>query len=72
MKTWLKHLNIHLLLMQQENLLIIKEVMNNFLTCSVRIQVQNNQNKSRDSPPCLRVGLKLIFYMYRILSTTNE
>ena len=24
--------------------------MNNFHTCSVRIQVQNNQNKSRDSP----------------------
>ena len=25
--------------------------MNNFLTGPVRIQVQNNRNKSRDSPP---------------------
>ena len=26
--------------------------MNNFLTGPVRIQVRNNRNKSRDSPPC--------------------
>ena len=32
--------------------LSIKEVMNNFLTHPVRIQVQNNQNRSQDSPPC--------------------
>ena len=36
-----------------ENLLSINEVLNNFLILSVRIQVQNNQNKSRDSPPCM-------------------
>ena len=34
-----------------ENLLSIKEGMNNFLTRPVRIQVQNNPNMSRDSPP---------------------
>ena len=27
--------------------------MNNFLTGPVRIQVRNNRNKSRDSPPCV-------------------
>ena len=26
--------------------------MNNFLTGSVQIQVQNGQNKSHDAPPC--------------------
>ena len=36
-----------------QNSLNIKEAMNNFLTRPVRIQVQNNQNRSRDSPPCL-------------------
>ena len=34
-----------------QNSLNIKEAMNNFLTHPVRIQVQNNQNRSRDSPP---------------------
>ena len=34
-----------------ENSLSIKEAMNNFLTRPVRIQVQNNQNRSRDSLP---------------------
>ena len=34
-----------------ENSLSIKEAMNNFLTRPVRIQGQNNQNRSRDSPP---------------------
>ena len=29
--------------------------MNNFLTRSVRIQVQNNQNNSRGYPPCSAV-----------------
>ena len=36
----------------QENLLSIKEEMNNFLTRPVRIQAQNYQTRSRDSPPC--------------------
>ena len=36
-----------------ENSLSVNEVMNTFLTRSVRIQVQSNQNKSRDSLPCL-------------------
>ena len=36
-----------------ENFLSIQKEMNNFLTSSVRIQVQNNQKiKSRASPPC--------------------
>ena len=55
----IKYFNVHLLLTEKRylhlahgNLMIIKEVMDNFLTRSVRIQVQNNQNKSRDSPPC--------------------
>ena len=34
-----------------ENVFSIKEVMNNFLTHSGRIQVQNKQNKSHDSLP---------------------
>ena len=34
-----------------ENLLSIMEIMSNFLTRSVRIQVQNNRNMSHDSPP---------------------
>ena len=34
-----------------QNSLNIKDAMNNFLTRPVRIQVQNNQNRSRDSPP---------------------
>ena len=34
-----------------QNSLNIKEAMNNFLTHPVRIQVQNNQNRSRDSRP---------------------
>ena len=29
--------------------------MNNFLTGPVRIQVRNDRNKSRDSPPCYSV-----------------
>ena len=36
-----------------ENSLNIKETMNNFLTCPVRIQVQNNQHMSRDSLSCI-------------------
>ena len=35
-----------------ENSLSIKEEMNNFLTCPVQIQVQNNQNMSCDSSLC--------------------
>ena len=35
------------------NSLNIKETMNNFLTCRVRIQVQNNQHMSRDSLSCI-------------------
>ena len=31
--------------------------MNNFLTGPVRIQVRNNRNKSRDSPPCIEAVL---------------
>ena len=38
-----------------QNSLNIKEAMNNFLTHPVQIQVQNNQNRSRDSPPCIIV-----------------
>ena len=36
-----------------ENLLRMKEVMNNFLNRPVRIQVRTNQNQSHDSQPCL-------------------
>ena len=43
-----------------ENLLSIKEAMNNFLTRPVRIQVQN---RSRDSPPCYCYMYLFIFLL---------
>ena len=45
---------------RHQNSLNIKEAMNNFLTHPVRIQVQNNQKRSCDSPP--RFWLTIFLY----------
>ena len=52
--------------------------MNNFLTGPVRIQVRNNRNKSRDSPPCQRnksivttFGTKFVC-TFNVLVTSNN
>ena len=41
------------------------EVISNFLIRPVQIQVQNNQNKSRDSPPC---GIQLYDFLFTSLA----
>ena len=54
-----------------QNTLNIKEAMNNFLTRPVRIQVRNKQNRSRDSPPWIKVIVQFVNIMPPLPNTAN-
>ena len=45
--------------------------MNNFLTRPVRIQVQNKQNRSRDSPPWIKVIMQFVNIVPPLPATAN-